>query len=101
MKRKRHQVVNVEQSRLDAIEKRLIAITPGPWRCHGEDIITDNLKVTVAFISPAAVAADRNADFIAHSPEDVDYLLACIESLREDIDDLQEELEAANNEDDE
>ena len=74
---------------ISAIEERLRQVTPGPWRRHGCDVWTDASATTPLVITPPARdssaearhQADRDAEFIAHSVEDVRALLAELRSL--------------------
>jgi len=68
---------------LSAIEDRLRQVTPGPWRRHGCDVWADGNAATPLLMTPperdssgeARRQADRNAEFIAHSVEDVRALI--------------------------
>lgn len=63
MKRKQRAPVYADPTRIDAIEKRLRGRRP-----------------------------DTDDEFVTHAPEDMDYLLACVKSLRGVIDDMRKEI---------
>jgi hypothetical protein len=80
---------------LAPIKARAEAATPGPWLRRGVRWIEAHpvatlstgrkliVHVNVADIPPGYHDRDANADFIAHSREDVPALVAEVEKLRE------------------
>ncbi len=79
--------------RIAQIEARLAAATPGPWRAVREDksdvamgakpfIILDGANHRCAEIRAFCGGNYDNADFIAHAPEDIRYLMDECERLR-------------------
>jgi hypothetical protein len=77
-------------SRLDEIEARLRAATPGPWRYVGG---TRNLTAVVAGdhadegefdleVNVCSLNAADDAVFIANAPEDIRDLLALVAELK-------------------
>lgn len=79
-----------DADRLKVIEARLRQATPGPWRGECGDIVTDNLKTTVAFMDLDATRYNGNVAFIANAPDDIAFLLKRIGSLEEDAADAQD-----------
>jgi hypothetical protein len=72
-----------------AIEERLGAVTPGPWRRHGCDVWSDADPRTPLFSAAARDTgaearrqADRDADFVAHAVDDVHALLEELRRVR-------------------
>ena len=78
------------QERLDAIQARLDARTPGEWEASGREIEAlapswcEVVSATVDCTGYCYAGIDRaeDADLIAHAPEDLAYLLAEVEALR-------------------
>lgn len=72
-------------SRIEEIEARLEAATPGPWEFSlGRDWeITANGGSLdyVASVSDHGDQSDHDAVFIANAPEDIAYLLAALRGL--------------------
>jgi len=73
----------MEAARFQAIRKRLLAATRGPWTAHeglkmgcDDRIESPSGRVLVSpYIRPA------DGEFIAHAREDVDWLLSIIDEL--------------------
>lgn len=74
-------------TRIDEIRQRLEKASPGPWqilpgndRCISGTVISaaDNRHIATATRTTEERA---NADFIAHAPEDIEYLLALVEEV--------------------
>ncbi|MDB5066492.1 MAG: hypothetical protein JWM18_2926, partial [Chloroflexi bacterium] len=82
--------------RLDtaAIEERLRQVTPGRWARHGCDVWAEDGGGPALFVTPRErdsssqrrEQADRDAEFVAHAPDDVRALLAELRAVR-DVDD--------------
>ena len=80
------------QERLDAIQERVDAATPGPWAADSDDpayIIYpeqggwDGLVIAhVAEQDGALFPVEHNGSLIAHAPQDLTDLLAEVERLR-------------------
>ena len=71
---------------LAEIEARLKAATPGPWKAdNGCVSTTTGYAFMVADCGRAGPkeAAQPNAEFIAHTPEDIATLLRLVRQLRE------------------
>jgi hypothetical protein len=63
-------------AKLDEIEARLKAATPGPWWTTSETAITvQNAHALVASTHSAAIEFRANAQLIAHAPADLALLL--------------------------
>ena len=83
---------------ISAIEERLRQVTPGPWRRHGCDVWADDNAATPLLMTPpgrdssgeARQQADRNAEFIAHSVEDVRALIDELRSRHSERDDAHQ-----------
>jgi hypothetical protein len=76
-------VVGEEQmTRLDDIQARHAAITPGPWRATGDDWIegADGQDIAQGVFDEQW---DADAEFIAHCPDDVRWLLDRVTQLTE------------------
>ena len=86
--------------RLDEIRKRMVAATPGPWEAPLKDLGgVESFQAVdfyfdhsfeayppLGFSGPLFVASDKeNADFIAHSREDIQYLVEHIAPLLEKL----------------
>lgn len=78
--------------RLDEIRARLEAATPGPWETFGFEV--NGVKSRLNKVKPArdnhsfthiSLSHDEDAEFIAHAPEDIAYLLAEIERLTDSL----------------
>ena len=69
--------------RLDAIEARKNAATPGPWKLWGMAVMADpvgnsnldDAKMIAKTHDPDRVLRTWNAQFIAHAPQDITDLL--------------------------
>lgn len=83
-------------SRLEEIRKRLEAATPGPWdsSCYNENnpsySVNQSTKIIPAHLLPGESIAfqikkQSNAEFIAHAPEDIRWLLNEINKLQEEV----------------
>jgi hypothetical protein len=76
-----------EQRRLAAIRRRLDRATPGPWRAQRSGRICDPEGIPVAQTPATAELAEptrqdlRDAELIAHTPDDLAWLLALVERL--------------------
>lgn len=69
--------------RLDEIQARCDAATLGPWEfTPGGAIYHDPLKL-IAHVLGSGEDSVSNASFIAHSREDIPYLLAEVKRLRD------------------
>lgn len=80
--------------KLKAIAARLQLITPGPWTTMRQNrkrgdytvyVYRDYLgaqDVVAGCIGDDATPADKDAEFIAHAPDDIRALLAEVERLR-------------------
>lgn len=65
------------------IEERLNAAFPGKWKVDG---YRGNYKVAVGDLDVCTCwAGESDAEFIAHAPEDIRWLLQEIEDLHEKI----------------
>lgn len=80
---------------LEAIRKRLAAATPGPWEADGTEIYCALhngvhyrkwIGETLRLDDPTAVA---DADLIAHTPTDLADLLALVDELTAERDELR------------
>ena len=90
--RKRREEAEPVTDRLDKIRARAEAATPGPWVAHGntvEQVKTGGHQVVgTKLTGPKYMTYERlttkneDATFIAHSREDISYLLAEVERLR-------------------
>lgn len=87
--------------RLSEIEARLKAATPGPWKRYEAEwyqqvISNPDPRPEMYKHSDIAerVGARVNAEFIAHAPEDMAYLLDRIKQLEEEVRLLDEEATA-------
>jgi uncharacterized protein with PIN domain len=80
-----------DADRLKAIEARLRNATPGPWRDDCGDIVTDNLKSVVAFTDTDSIRFNGNVAFIANAPDDIEWLLAHIGDLEQEVADAENE----------
>ena len=83
-------------SEVEAIEARLRAATPAPWR-DGHDGPNDPSFVDDSDGEPVAEVyggclCRKNAEFIAHAPEDVGRLLAEVKRLRGEVERLRDVL---------
>ena len=79
---------------MDQIKVRLAAATPGPWNSMTEETSDgENVYYTVESkgakpgdylldMSDTGAQGRADAEFIAHAPDDIAYLLAEVESLR-------------------
>lgn len=92
--------------RVQEIRDRLEAATPGPWEAWAglthdgerQDGISPrgdlNIDVCFTIISPQG---SEDAEFIAHAPDDIEFLLAEVERLQNDLevarDALRDEIE--------
>jgi maltooligosyltrehalose trehalohydrolase len=66
------------------IRQRLTKITPAPWRRHGADVHAEGVGTILTgrdSSSSAREQADRDAEFVAHAPDDIAWLLAEVERL--------------------
>jgi len=90
---------------LPAIEARLAAATPGPWRrlVDGDAIWAGNVYVALVRNSdgvyhhpnaPESQEAADNANLIAHAPADIAALVTEVKRLRLQVAQLAEALEA-------
>lgn len=80
-------------TRLDEIREREKKATKGPWKADGKIVrpISEEIKrrAPIAMtdcshgIGQAGVSDENNADFIAHSREDIPYLLERLEAAEE------------------
>lgn len=98
--------------RRQTIEQRLEQITPGPWRLSmtGYTVKSNNDDMPIVANNPWGVHMTEkqcgpwieNAEFIAHAPEDIRYLLDLVQSLQTRVDqqakDAEQHLNRANNE---
>lgn len=71
-------------ARLDSIQKRADAATPGPWKIGGSGVVADREYVAMG------VRTDPDAEFIANAPTDIGFLLdlarkqqAALDAVRE------------------
>jgi hypothetical protein len=75
------------QERLAAIRRRLTRATPGPWRALPSGRVSDPEGIPVAQTPTTAELAEptrqdlADANLIAHSPEDLTWLLELVERL--------------------
>lgn len=71
---------------LEQIKERNAKRTPGPWKLQfdGYDysVIAPDDEPGTMFIAEKCMQGSRDADFIAHAPEDLDWLIAEVEKLR-------------------
>jgi len=78
------------EARVKEIEERLQKASPGPWSAV-------NIYKILSF-GPDAFADHRddmpNAEFIAHAPDDIRYLLDELKKAREEIGELEADLKA-------
>lgn len=89
----------VDRQRLDEIEQRLHAATPGPW-CHRDQFIETAgttgqlLGVTMQRNEDGLdqLPGGENACFIAHAREDVELLLAEVARLQSRVEELEQQL---------
>jgi hypothetical protein len=84
-------------TREQKIQERLGKATPGPWKAEngtyvhaGSFVITAdkegmNSATPLARISDFDDGAAHDANFIAHAPDDITYLLARVEELEADV----------------
>lgn len=72
----------MNDERLRQIRERAEKATPGPWTNDGCDI-SDPIGRRICFIRD-----DDDADFMAHTREDIPALLAEVERLRERLADM-------------
>ena len=81
---------------LDAIKARLQAATPGPWKDTGWSSIKAATGDWVCqFFDKLEISQRRtkaNLHFVAHAPEDITTLLAEVERLRAQVNDLRDAL---------
>ena len=85
---------------LEPIKERLAAATPGPWDFH---VLPQSVGITVATIHSeqgpretcwtadlppeiGGMGTEKDAEFIAHAPEDIAALVAEVERLRAERD---------------
>lgn len=85
--------------RIDEIEARLKAATPGPWRikpsaferhCIGSD--TRSTAKALFNMGSEDAEVEANAELIAHAPEDERYLLDALRAAEEKVDELEDAL---------
>lgn len=67
-------------SNLEDIKNRLAAATPGPWELLGGNEYISPIGITVA--PDDGGVTSRDAEFIAHAPEDIAWLLGEVERQR-------------------
>jgi hypothetical protein len=92
-------------NRLDAIEGRLNAATPGPWETnaggyrHGEGSPEKRCFMIVApddeivAVTPGSASGDRrDAALIANAPDDLRFLLSEVRRLQEALAEAQEDV---------
>lgn len=77
---------------INEIRERLSKATPGPWRRTGSarHIIYqydggDDMRTVIGEIWGCGNIQDVDADFIAHAPEDIKFLLAEVERLEAEL----------------
>ena len=71
-------------SRLEEIRKRYEAATPGPWETQSTSISGERLLITEkhgTFSTRSVQMRAKDADFIAHSREDIPWLVEIVEKL--------------------
>lgn len=67
-----------DDKRIQEIKERLNKATPGPWtEIQREEYCSDIDSETANIAMVGSTKADAN--FIAHAPEDIAYLLSCLE----------------------
>ena len=69
--------------RLDAIRARLEAATPGPWERNDQHTKQRGIAGPLGLCATAW--EDGDAEFIAHAPGDVAWLLARVEELTDRV----------------
>ena len=84
---------------LEPIKERLAAATPGPWDFH---VLPQSVGITVATIHSeqgpretcwtadlppeiGGMGTEKDAEMIAHAPEDIAALISEVERLREQV----------------
>lgn len=94
---------------LEPIKERLDEATPGPWEFH---VLPQSVGITVATIHSehgpretcwtvelppeiGGMGTEKDAEFIAHAPDDIAALVAEVERLRGQVDELATLWEAA------
>lgn len=88
-----------QQQQLAAICERRAKATPGPWDARDYSVEPTGVKgvasdVCQAFvIAPGDLVSDEDADFIAHSPADIDLLLALLADAERKADDYARDCE--------
>lgn len=76
------------EQELQAIEARLAAATPGPWRGYGDKVFAllpsgVGFRDQVARVDEVGAGCqDANADLIGHAPSDIAALLAEVRRLQ-------------------
>ena len=101
-------------SKIDEIRARCEAATPGPWGCGKKDtviggrigIMTQTGAQHINYIAYTAereigngisqAEHDANADFVAHSREDIPFLMAEVERIRDAANVIVPVLQAEN-----
>jgi hypothetical protein len=96
----REDMTEQDNKQLKEIRERLNKATPGKWSWHEECLLTTSQEYLV--LKPfeedngniVTVVFDNDKDFIAHAPEDVDALLAMVDSLNQDLEAAIEDMES-------
>ena len=75
--------------RLDEIQARLDAATPGPWEIIGGNEYLTGIDVAIGSWDEGGIRL-RDAEFIAMAPADVRYLLAELRKAHEALERVEE-----------
>jgi hypothetical protein len=88
---------------LCAMERRLDACSPGPWRHRLHGFIESDVDESIIGVtcqghdaSLERLPSAANAEFIAHARQDVPALIAEVRNLRDRVAELDAALHAAN-----
>lgn len=89
-----------QAKRLAEIKARLKAVTPGQWdteKYQPQQVQTKLQGLSIAYFGKNTICssqgfyeitreqAEANASMVAHAPDDLRYLLSCIEELHEEL----------------